>query len=356
VHEELAAARAADDLFGSEDEDDAADESTLTSYQRRQRQLRRQMREAEQRLVEDKGWQLKGETSARHRPKNSLLEAYLEYDVAAKAAPEVTVEKTMELEDLIRQRVLDAAWDDVEPRDDPGAMPLVSQAKLPDLSQEQGKQGLADLYEEDYLRKVAGYQPEPEERKKEKEITALFKRLCHKLDALSNYQFRPKPHIPELAVQSTAPAIAMEEVLPVTVSDAQGQAPEEVHGKKRGREQVTRGEDEASREEKKAARRAKKKAHKRERQEKEAKLERAMKLNPALGGKYARKKMADSLRMARNVTTGKAAEGQPASFAKSTQFFAKLQEDARQAVQGAQPEKKRRRKENAGGKSASFKS
>lgn len=102
-----------------------------------------------------------------------MLETYLEYDVATRGAPEVTVESTTALEDTIKQRILDEAFDDVEPRDAPSATTVVSQNKAPEVSQERSKKGLGELYEEDFLRDAMGYQPEPEQRKKEARSSLL---------------------------------------------------------------------------------------------------------------------------------------------------------------------------------------
>lgn len=87
------------------------------------------------------------------------------------------------------------------------------------------------------------------------EIQGLFTELCGRLDALSNFNFTPKPVVPDMAVRANAPAITMEEVIPTAVSDAHLRAPEEVYRKKRGREGVVVGDDELSKEEKKRRRR-----------------------------------------------------------------------------------------------------
>lgn len=52
----------------------------------------------------------------------------------------------------------------------------------------------------------------------QRELTALFRRITSKLDALSNFHYTPKAHIPEMSVKPSVPAIAMEEVLPLTVA------------------------------------------------------------------------------------------------------------------------------------------
>jgi U3 small nucleolar RNA-associated protein MPP10 len=64
--------------------------------------------------VTDKQWQLMGESTAKARPKESLLEEYLEYDHTTRQAPVTSESTTEELEALIRRRVRDKAFDDVE--------------------------------------------------------------------------------------------------------------------------------------------------------------------------------------------------------------------------------------------------
>ncbi|KAG6532221.1 hypothetical protein ZIOFF_006060 [Zingiber officinale] len=64
------------------------------------------------------------------------------------------------------------------------------------------------------------------------EATMLFKKISLKLDALSHFHFAPKPVIEDMSIQVNVPAVAMEEVAPLVVSDAVMLAPEEIfHGK-----------------------------------------------------------------------------------------------------------------------------
>ncbi len=69
----------------------------------------------------------------------------------------------------------------------------------------------------------------------QKEIDALFKSLCHKLDALSNFHYTPKAPAVDIEVVKNVPAITMEEILPMAVNDRVMKAPEEIFNKKHGR-------------------------------------------------------------------------------------------------------------------------
>jgi U3 small nucleolar RNA-associated protein MPP10 len=62
-----------------------------------------------------------------------------------------------------------------------------------ELDQEKSKLSLAEIYEQEYLQKVGGVEKEDPLDEKHVEIDALFKKLCYKLDALSNFHFVPKP-------------------------------------------------------------------------------------------------------------------------------------------------------------------
>ncbi|KAF6141449.1 hypothetical protein GIB67_021265 [Kingdonia uniflora] len=47
--------------------------------------------------------------------------------------------------------------------------------------------------------------------------------------SLSQFSYKPKPIIKDMPIQTNVPALAMEEIAPVAVSDAAMLAPEEVY-------------------------------------------------------------------------------------------------------------------------------
>ena len=104
----------------------------------------------------------------------------------------------MALEDLIKQRILDEAFDDPVRKVDEVPKPKKT---LVEVSQEKSRSGLGDLYGEDYQREVMGVKDKDKNAPKREEIGSLFKHLCSKLDALSNFHFTPKPVAHEVIFQ-----------------------------------------------------------------------------------------------------------------------------------------------------------
>ena len=79
------------------------------------------MRELEEAALAPKPWQMTGEVKAANRPKDSLIDTVLDFDAARRPKPEIDVEFTASLEDVIRDRIKNE-WDDIIEQD---------QARLP---------------------------------------------------------------------------------------------------------------------------------------------------------------------------------------------------------------------------------
>ncbi|KAF0683499.1 Aste57867_24451 [Aphanomyces stellatus] len=306
-----------------DEEEELAERGILSSHQRRSSHLQQQIESLEEEALGEKHWTLKGEVKASVRPENSLLEATLEYDRPTKVAPIITVEVTQELEELIKQRIRDDNYNDVIRK---FAVNETAQKEATELSMEKSKEGLGEIYEKEYMKTALGFEDNSEMKKEQEEIEIMFQKLCWKLDALTNFHFTPKPVVREMAVQSAAPAISMEEAVPIGVSDANLHAPEDVYDKKHKREGVVRSREEMSQDERKAARNAKKHARRKARQQKESDEKLVAKVNPGMGNKYEKKKMLESLQ-AKNVTKGKEIEGSTRQFSNSSEFFSRLQDE-----------------------------
>ena len=303
--------------------------------------LRQQTEELEQELIDEKPWQMRGETKSMSRPVNSLLEGTPEFEMAGKQAQTITVEHTIDLEEAIKKRILAEDWDDVVPRELPDIGWNKKRGEAPEVSQEKSKLGLGELYEREYLKKAVGYDKDADEKQTEKdkakeEMKQLFANLCSKLDALSNYHFAPRPIADEAEARPvTVPAIAMEEVLPLHVSDARGVAPEEVFATKRGREGILRADSEMDQNDRKRLRQSKKAARRKARKAKEADEKLISRLQPGLGlnNPYEKRKAREELAMARargKVTTGE--QDMDTKFGSSGTFFKRLQAEAQQTI------------------------
>ena len=239
-----------DEEENEEEEESAVEAAKLSGYAERSKKMESITADLEKEALAEKPWQMLGESSSRKRPENSLLENTPEFEFATKMAPIITQEHTESIEEVIKRRVLAEDWDDVVPRELPDIGLDKRNGELPEVSQEKSKLSLGELYEREYLKKATGFdktavEKETEEEKARNEMKMLFANICSKLDALSNYHFAPRPVADEAHVKtSKTPAIAMEEVLPLHVSDAHALAPEEIYGNKKGREGILRGESE----------------------------------------------------------------------------------------------------------------
>ncbi|CAG8542152.1 10964_t:CDS:2 [Diversispora eburnea] len=283
------------DLFAQDESD--KDEKAKSTFEKKQERIKKQIERIEMENIADKDWTLMGEASSKNRPFNSLLEEDFEFDHIDKPVPVVTEELTEKLEETIKRRILDETFDDVERKRDPNFKPFLP-SKLVEISDEKSKKSLAEIYEEDYIRLTKTTTESGEVinekdealKKEHQELENMFKDLCFKLDALSNFHYTPKPPKPEINVITNVPAIAMEEVIPINVSDATLLAPEEVYDKKKGE-----GDTEMNSNDKKQLHAKKKRLKKKEKAMREREIKVIEKMNPGLGNKHSKKKMLDTL-------------------------------------------------------------
>ncbi|KAI8367076.1 U3 small nucleolar ribonucleoprotein complex, subunit Mpp10 [Blakeslea trispora] len=289
------------DLFAN-DESEEEDNDEKSAFQKQQERLQAQIEAFEDENVQDKHWTLRGEANAGARPVNSLLEEDLEFEHGNKPVPVITQETTQTLEDVIKKRILDNMFDDVERKVDPTLKPFVPSKRV-ELNDEKSKKSLADMYEDDYVSKQTGEAKKDARdealEKDHAEISQMFQDLCHKLDALSNFHYTPKAPKPEMSIVSNSAAISMEEVTPVNVSDATLLAPEEVYDKKRTDTKAVTEMDQAER---KRLRAQKKKMKRKERDMKERELKVMQKYNPKAGEKQSKQKAVKELLGQKNVT------------------------------------------------------
>lgn len=231
-----------------EEEDEEEDEERQQNWVGAMmvRSMKRQIAELEQTLIQPRSWELQGETTATTREENGLLEVDLDVDRIGVSAPVSTVESTLSLEDMIKvklmkllyvqKRILDQAFDD----------PIRKQApreevkkEVEEVSTEKSAKGLAEIYEDEYMLQMHNLDKKKDELDKKKvsmtscaetqlELKDMFTRISVALDRLCNTNFTPSAAVATLSVVSSAPALAMEEALPISVSSETQKAPEEV--------------------------------------------------------------------------------------------------------------------------------
>ncbi|TPX48247.1 hypothetical protein SeLEV6574_g02155 [Synchytrium endobioticum] len=297
-----------EDIFKVESGGNEAGEST---YEKEQERLRKQITLLEAEALAPKHWALSGEVSAKHRPVDSLLEAdILDIEPASKPVPIPTEETTQSLEELIKQRIKDSVFDDVERKLAPVEREYDPNRRIEILETKPNK-SLAEEYEAEFMKQTGGgttvTAKDTALKASHDEISVLFKSLCQDLDALSNWHFAPKLSKDDLiintipTVNKNVPSIALEEATPASVSDAQLAAPKEVYDGK-----LAKGNSEMVASDKKRQRTTKQRIFKQRKLEKmnrEKALEAlASKNNSTSEGKRMQKKALEQLMKTQNVT------------------------------------------------------
>lgn len=309
-----------------EEEDDIEMEETAnetnskkTAFERKQEELKQKISKLEEANISKKPWQLIGEATAKTRPVNSLLEEHVTFDHTSAGAPVITEETTETIEDIIKQRIRDQAWDDVERKVKPAIQPH-EYKKAPELNMEKSKLSLAEVYEKEYLKQV---EDDKEEKENEEHvaITRLMDKLFVKLDALSNFYFTPKPNKPDIKIITNTPSIQMEEVTPITMSKTSQMAPEEIFEKKKGDVVGATEKTDEDRKRERRQKKIKKKFAVKEREAKEA-------LKAKTTGKSSKKKAVEQLKKGvRNTIINEKESASNKAMKSSSQFFSKLQDE-----------------------------
>uniref|UniRef100_A0A182NGL7 U3 small nucleolar ribonucleoprotein protein MPP10 n=1 Tax=Anopheles dirus TaxID=7168 RepID=A0A182NGL7_9DIPT len=344
------------DSSDSEEDGEGKSDGQKSSHELRQEKLKEKISNMEARLLKDKPWQLKGEITGETRPMNSLLEEVLEYEHTTRPAPVVSEETTMRLEDVIKQRIRNKAFDDVERKVRPPDNPREYRKQLV-LDGEKSKESLAQVYEQDYLKQLEKANPdadvqtgEEEEPKEHKEIRRMMKTVLAQLDALSNFHYTPRPAVPELKILTNTPAISMEEVAPVATSDATLLAPEEVHRRPKGdvmsKEERTKTDQNRERRLKKRFQQTK---FRREAEREKKQMEKA-----AAGDNKSQQNRALQASLLKKVTKAKNVQQMVETSAgpakSSSAFFSQLQDEvraqAKSKADGAANKKKKKNTEN----------
>lgn len=220
------------DLFADDDEEEENSKENLSTFEKQQREIMKQIEQLESENIAHKTWQVKGEAKAKERPVNSLLEADLDFERSAKPVPVITQETTETLEDIIRRRIKANDFDEI-PRRVPDSLPEFRPSKLADVQETKSQKSLAELYEEDHLKKTDpdAYVSAETEKQQEshKEIKDLWSTLSRKLDTLSSWTYTPKAPKPTISIVANTAAIAMEEAQPTAMATESTLAPQEVY-------------------------------------------------------------------------------------------------------------------------------
>ena len=170
------------------------DPAKMSAHGIRAKRLEEQTLKLEEDMMAEKPWKMLGEAKGTDRAVDSLLDSTPEFEVAFKPMPILTQEHSVNIEEMIKKRIIDEDWDDVVPRELPDIGGGKRGGEAPEVSQEKSKLGLGELYEREYLKKTTGFdrdahQKQTEDDAAKEEMKRLFANLCSQLDALSNYHF-----------------------------------------------------------------------------------------------------------------------------------------------------------------------
>ncbi|OMJ72667.1 hypothetical protein SteCoe_28836 [Stentor coeruleus] len=280
-----------------------------------------EMERLEEKLVNQKPWQMKGEINSKSRPKNSLLDEELDFEIARNPAPQTqTKEVTDEIENIIKQRILDMLYDDVKPKR-PVEKVETKTAAEDFMDYEKSKKSLAELYEEDFKKQVLHIPVNTETERAKKEVTVIFRKLCYNLDLMSSLHPVAKPVLKDLEIKSASvPALVLEEQLPFGKSSEGLKTPNEVFDPKNA---VLKSKEEHTKSDKNAIRKRHKSTLRTRRKERVMKIMNKMAQDPK-GQKFEYRRLVKEEKARKELLERKK---QPKTkFTRSSEFFKNFQE------------------------------
>lgn len=224
------------DIFDEEIKEEEAEktksrskpEERLSTFEKQQYEIQRQISELEAESIAEKKWTMKGEVSGKQRDADTLLEEELEFDRTAKPIPVITQETTETIEEIIKRRIVNQEFDEI-PKRIISEMNSFKPSKKVQVSEEKSSKSLAELYEDEYAGKTGDEEINEELQKAHDEISAMFKDVTYQLDSLYSSHFVPKPKEKLLDVRVETSTIAMEDAQPLTMASNNTLAPQEVY-------------------------------------------------------------------------------------------------------------------------------
>ena len=267
----------------------------------------------EKNMMDKKSWSMKGEVKAKERPKESLLENFLDFQVSVKAPPIPSNEITSAIEKMIKLRIKEDLYDD------PIRQKAVNLNKRDkeenELEFDKSKKGLGEIYEDDYVQET-GNANEAESKELYKEIDELTNKLYNIFDKLTNNNFVSGNRNTEMKVITNVPSIQLEDISNfVSDNKAYSKSANEIYSRK---DLETKTKDEMSKDEKEKLHKHTKRniRNKLRENENKRKMKTLMgKLDSKFEAKFAMKQMKDKSAK-KNVNN---------SELKSAKFFGNLQ-------------------------------
>ncbi|TID25498.1 hypothetical protein CANINC_002888 [Pichia inconspicua] len=218
------------DLYGNEEEikeEKEVDDSKLSTFEKQQREIAKQIAELEAESIAEKKWTMKGEVTSKQRKSDALLEEELEFDRTAKPVPVITQETTESIEEIIKRRIINQEFDEIQKRIISEMNNFKSSKKI-EVSEEKSSKSLADLYEEE-INSTNKEEINSELKLAHDEISELFKDVTYQLDSLYSAHFVPKPKEKLMDIRVETSTIAMEDAQPLTMSNGSTMAPQEIY-------------------------------------------------------------------------------------------------------------------------------